>query len=147
MSKTPRQFDNEHYVDWSHGAFPELVTRTESPKPPKFVNGRRVDAKQFAKRAADTERLTKWCNSVDARILQSPFHPTAIEEILEQVQRHGGREFNESWRSWPPSKRLLRSALTDAEIEGVVEKLCDPMLFLPADLYFTLREQGKIRGD
>jgi hypothetical protein len=151
----PGQFDNatrfgepdqpQTYLADMGGAFPEIVTRKEPP--PKFKNGRRVDAKLFAKRTMDAQKMQDWCNSVDAIFLNSPFIESAIEEILTLVQTRDGREFNESWKQWPPSKRLLRSSLTDAEIAAVIEKISDPMLFLPADLYFELREAGKIRSE
>jgi hypothetical protein len=127
------------------GAFPEIVTRKEPT--PKFKNGRRVDAKLFAKRTMDAQKLLDWSNAVDALVLASPFVESAIEEILTLVQTRDGREFNEAWRQWPPSKRLLRSSLTDAEIAAVIEKISDPRLFLPADLYCDLLEQGKIRRE
>jgi hypothetical protein len=95
----------------------------------------------------DAQKMQDWCNSVDAIFLNSPFTEAAIEQVLQLVETRDGREFNESWKQWPPSKRLLRSSLTDSEIQGVVEKISDPRLFLPADLYFELLEQGKIRKD
>lgn len=135
------------YVDWSNGAFPELVTRTEPPKPPKFVNGRRVDAKQFAKRTADNQKMIAWRDSVNASFLNSPFTKAFIEEILKDAQMFGRKpdEWNEAWKSWPPSKRLLHSLLPDAAIAGIVEKVGNPRLFLSPDAYFSLLKEGKIQ--